>query len=120
MNIFRNILDFYRNILIFWQDLCVWLDDATGKRCKEIMSLDQQQKAGESGDETEGTEAGSRAQPEELQWQIPLPHTELSNTILSHAPQTEFDLLVKSEELSRLLLKSTRFHQINCRVANMK
>lgn len=92
----------------------------TGKSCKEVMSLDQQQKAGESGDETEGTEADSMAWPEELQWQVPFPHTQLGNTVPSHAPQTEFDLLVKSEELSRLLLKSTRFHGINCRVANMK
>lgn len=49
-----------------------------------------------------------------------LSHTQLDNTISPHAPQTEFDLLVKSEELSRLLLKSTRFRKINCRVANMK
>lgn len=92
----------------------------TGKSCKEIMSLDQQQKAGESSDETEGTGADSRAWPEELQWQVSLPHTQLGNTISSHAPQTEFVLLVKSEELSRLLLKSTRFRRIHCRVANMK
>lgn len=46
--------------------------------------------------------------------------TQLGITISLQAPQTEFDLLVNSEELSRLLLKSTRFHRINCRVGNTK
>lgn len=94
----------------------------TGKSCKELMSLDWQQKAGESGDKTEGTGTGvhCRTRPQESLWQVPLPHTQLSNTISSHAPQTEFDLLLKSEELSRLLLKSTRFCRIICRLPNMK
>lgn len=94
----------------------------TGKSCKELMSLDWQQKAGESGDKTEGTGTGAhcRTRPQESLWQVPLPHTQLSNTISSHAPQTEFDLLLKSEELSRLLLKSTRFCRISCRPPNMK
>lgn len=44
--------------------------------------------------------------------------THLDNTTSSHEPQMEFHLLLMNEELSRLLLKSIRFHSISCRLAN--
>lgn len=59
------------------------------------MSLDQQQKAGESSDGTEGEGADCRAWLEEFPWQVPLP-TQLGNTVSSQFhSQTEFDLLVE-------------------------